>query len=94
MKTFVDSLKASLERAAIADPNPGRNAVHRLNRAAYTNAIRDLLALDIDGQSILPADDADQHGFDNNADVLSVSPALIDRYLWRRDRSDGWRWDV
>jgi hypothetical protein len=81
VKTFVESLEASLERAAIAHPNPGRNAVHRLNRAEYANAIRDLLALDIDGQSFLSADDADQHGFDNNADVLSISPALMDRYL-------------
>ena len=44
MKTFVESLEASLERAAIAHPNPGRNAVHRLNRAEYANAIRDLLS--------------------------------------------------
>ena len=57
-----------------ASPNPGRPTVHRLNRTEYTNSIRDLLALDIDGRSLLPADDTDAHGFDNNADVLTVSP--------------------
>ena len=62
-------------------PIPGRPTVHRLNRAEYANAIRDLLALDIDGRALLPADDADEHGFDNIADVLSVSPALLERYM-------------
>ncbi len=54
-------------------------AIHRLNRAEYANAIRDLLDLDIDSRSLLPADDED-HGFDNIADVLSVSPTLLERY--------------
>ena len=61
-------------------PDPGRPAIHRLNRTEYTNAIRDLLALDIDAQSLLPPDDSG-YGFDNIADVLSVSPALLERYL-------------
>ena len=73
-------LETSLDRAAAASPNPGRGAVARLNRAEYTNAIRDLLALEIDGQSMLPADDSG-YGFDNIADVLSTSPALLERYL-------------
>ena len=74
-------LETALDAAAVADPNPGRRpAVHRLNRAEYTNAIRDLLALDIDGRSLLPADDSG-YGFDNIADVLSVSPMLTERYL-------------
>jgi hypothetical protein len=74
-------LESGLDAAAVADPNPGRRAaVHRLNRAEYTNAIRDLLALDIDGRSLLPADDSG-YGFDNIADVLSVSPMLTERYL-------------
>ena len=59
---------------------PGRVAVHRLNRAEYTNAVRDLLALDVDVQWLLPADDSG-YGFDNIADVLSVSPVLLERYL-------------
>jgi hypothetical protein len=74
------SLETALDAAAAARPNPGRSVLHRLNRAEYTNAIRDLLALDIDGRSLLPADDSG-YGFDNIADVLSVSPALLERYM-------------
>ena len=55
--------------------------MHRLNRTEYTNAIRDLLGLEIDGRALLPADEADQQGFDNVASVLSVSPALLESYL-------------
>jgi hypothetical protein len=78
---FVTGLESALDRAAALDVNPGRPAVHRLNRAEYANAIRDLLAIDVDVRALLPADDADEHGFDNIADVLSVSPALLDRYM-------------
>jgi Protein of unknown function (DUF1592)/Protein of unknown function (DUF1588)/Protein of unknown function (DUF1585)/Protein of unknown function (DUF1587)/Protein of unknown function (DUF1595)/Planctomycete cytochrome C len=78
---FVSRLETTLDRAAEKNPNPGRPALHRLNRAEYGNAIHDLLALDIDSRTMLFADDADQHGFDNNADVLSVSPALMERYM-------------
>src|SRR5262249_28385567 len=77
---MVEWLETSLDRAAAARPNPGRPVVPRLNRGEYTNAIHDLLALDIDGRSLLPADDSG-YGFDNIADVLSVSPALLERYL-------------
>jgi len=73
-------LETALDSAALAKPNPGRPGVHRLNRAEYTNAIRDLLALDIDGEALLPADDSG-YGFDNIGDVLSVSPLLLDRYV-------------
>ena len=73
-------LETSLDAAAAAAPNPGRPALHRLNRAEYANAIRDLLALDIDPALLLPPDDSSD-GFDNNADVLGVSPALLERYL-------------
>jgi hypothetical protein len=61
------SLETELEAAAAANPNPGRVIVHRLNRTEYTNAVRDLLDLDIDGRSLLPADEPDQQGFDNLA---------------------------
>ena len=61
-------------------PNPGRPLLHRLNRAEYANAIRDLLALDVDAASLLPPDDS-AYGFDNVADVLGVSPSLQERYL-------------
>src|SRR5579863_6307727 len=74
-------LEAGLDAAAVAKPKPGRVAVHRLNRAEYTAAVRDLLALDIDGKALLSADDADQEGFDNVASLLSVSPVLLENYL-------------
>ncbi|MEE2638624.1 MAG: DUF1592 domain-containing protein [Acidobacteriota bacterium] len=75
-------LEAELDTAAARAPNPGRtDSVHRLNRAEYQNAIRDLLALDVEVTSLLPADSGDEHGFDNIANMLSVSPTLLDRYL-------------
>ena len=75
-------LETSIDRAAAANPRPGRTETfHRLNRAEYQNAIRDLLALELDVAALLPADDADQHGFNNMAHVLSVSPALLERYV-------------
>ena len=78
--SFAAYLETELERAAAADPNPGRTATaHRLNRAEYTNAIRDLLALEIEGEELLPADDSG--GFDNLGDLLSVSPMLMESYL-------------
>ena len=72
-------LEGSLDRAAAAAPNPGRLSAHRLNRAEYNNAIRDLLAVEVDS-SWIPGDDSG-YGFDNIADVLSLSPALLERYL-------------
>jgi hypothetical protein len=74
-------LETSLDRASEASPHPGRTPVHRLNRAEYANAIRDLLALDVDPRTLLSADEPAQHGFDNVASVLSVSPALLEDYL-------------
>jgi hypothetical protein len=83
-KALADStaswLEAKLDRAALEHPNPGRPTLHRLNRAEYRNAIRDLLAVEIDAASLLPADNAG-YGFDNNADALTLSPALTERYL-------------
>jgi len=74
-------LETALDRAAAARPNPGRSSsVHRLNRAEYTNAIRDLLALDFAADSLLPSDDSG-YGFDNIGDVLSMSPLLLERYM-------------
>ena len=75
-------LETELDRAAGARPNPGQsNAVHRLNRTEYRNAIRDLFALDIDVTSLLPGEDTADGGFDNNADVLSIATAQLERYL-------------
>ncbi len=73
-------LETSLDRAAAAKPNPGRFILHRLNRTEYGNAIRDLLSLDVDVSSLLPPDD-ESYGFDNIADVLGVSPALLEQYV-------------
>jgi mono/diheme cytochrome c family protein len=72
-------LEAELDRAALEHPNPGHSTLHRLNRVEYRNAIRDMLALEID-PSLLPADTA-AYGFDNNADALSLTPVLTERYL-------------
>ncbi len=77
---LVSYLTTTLDREAAAHPNPGRPLVHRLNRAEYSNAIRDLLALDVDASALLPPDDA-AYGFDNIADALGVSPVLLERYL-------------
>jgi hypothetical protein len=74
-------LESALDSAAAANPTAGRVPVHRLNRTEYANAIRDLLGLEIDSRGVLPADDADQEGFDNVASVLTVSPALLENYL-------------
>src|SRR5207302_7747193 len=76
------SLEQEIDRAWAADPNPGRiAAVHRLNRAEYNNAIRDLLALDIDVKPLLPGDETADGSFDNFADVLTISTAHLERYL-------------
>jgi mono/diheme cytochrome c family protein len=80
VEAFVSHLETALDRAAIANPNPGRAPVHRLNRAEYSNAIRDLLAVDVRPGDWLPVDDSG-YGFDNIAAVLSTSPALLDRYM-------------
>jgi hypothetical protein len=79
-KTMADALESALDQVAARAPNPGRPSVHRLNRAEYANAVRDLLGVSIDPRTYLPADDSG-YGFDNIADVLSVSPGLLDRYL-------------
>lgn len=81
VRAFVTALHTRLDRAAAANLNPGRPLTHRLNRTEYANVVRDLLALEIDARALLPADDTDQHGFDNNASVLSLSPTLLERYL-------------
>ena len=78
---FVAWLETELDRAAAADPDPGRTeAFHRLNRTEYHHAVRDLLDLDIDVAELLPADGG-SYGFDNIAGVLGLSPTLLERYL-------------
>jgi hypothetical protein len=77
---MVDFLETSLDAAVLANPDPGRASIHRLNRAEYGNAVRDLLGLQIDATELLPADD-EGYGFDNIADILRVSPSLLEQYL-------------
>ena len=74
-------LEGELDAAAAAGPNPGRTETfHRLSRTEYRNAVRDLFALHVDVDDLLPADDT-SYGFDNIAGVLGVSPTLMERYL-------------
>ncbi|HUG93704.1 MAG TPA: DUF1592 domain-containing protein [Planctomycetaceae bacterium] len=76
----VSWLEASLDRAAAGRPNPGRtNTFRRLNRTEYQNAIRDLLSLEVDVESLLPSDES-SHGFDN-VTVTDLSPTLLNRYI-------------
>jgi mono/diheme cytochrome c family protein len=82
---LVSYLETTLDRTARQAPNPGRPLAHRLNRTEYTNAIRDLLDLRIDASTMLPSDDS-AGGFDNNADVLGVSPVLLESYLTAAER--------
>jgi hypothetical protein len=77
---LIHRLDDDLDRAATAKPNPGHPLLHRLNRAEYANAIRDLLGLDVNVSALLPPDDS-AFGFDNVADVLNTSPALLQAYL-------------
>ena len=87
---FVSWLEDELDRAALANPDPGRTETfHRLNRAEYKNAIRDLLALDIAVDELLPPDDAG-YGFDNNAGVLRLSQSLLERYLLASRKISRW----
>ena len=78
--TLISGIESALDTHGAAAPNPGRPAVHRLNRTEYANAVRDLLAVEIDAADLLPADNSG-HGFDNVADVLTLSPGLLERYL-------------
>ncbi|MEP7311596.1 MAG: DUF1592 domain-containing protein [Pseudomonadota bacterium] len=77
---FAGELAARLDKASYAQPNPGAKSLHRLNRTEYANAVRDVIGLKIDATALLPADDS-ADGFDNIADVLSVSPTLIQSYI-------------
>ena len=77
---FVAGLEGTLDAAAAANPYAGRTAVHRLNRAEYANAVRDMLGVEADVSSLLPSDGGD-FGFDNIAEVLTTSPLLLERYL-------------
>ncbi|MYB54394.1 MAG: DUF1587 domain-containing protein, partial [Acidobacteriia bacterium] len=79
-EVLLDWLEASLDAAALRSPNPGRTeALRRLNRTEYQNAVRDLLAVEIDAEALLPQDESG-HGFDN-VNVSDLSPLLLGRYI-------------
>ena len=81
-REIATSLENAIDRTWVASPQPGKvSAVHRLNRAEYNNAIRDLFALDIDVKPLLPGDETADGSFDNFADVLTISTAHLDRYM-------------
>ncbi len=80
LNAFAAGLEQNVDKFAAAHPNPGRPSLHRLNRFEYANSVRDLLALDIDPAAYLPADDS-SHGFDNMAEVLNISPTLMEGYV-------------
>jgi hypothetical protein len=73
-------LETALDKVAVANPNPGSVRIHRLNRAEYSNAMRDLFGLDVDMSRLLPNDDISE-GFDNIASALKVSPSFLDQYI-------------
>ena len=79
-RAIVTALASVLDEAARTNPNPGRPALHRLNRTEYANAIRDLLDLEVNPATLLPPDDS-AYGFDNVADVLGVSATLMEQYV-------------
>jgi mono/diheme cytochrome c family protein len=81
-RSVATTLERDIDQAWAAHPKPGRiGAVHRLNRTEYTNAIRDLFALDLDVRPLLPGDETADGSFDNLADALSISTAHLERYL-------------
>jgi hypothetical protein len=80
LEAFAAAIENTIDERAQRSPDPGHKPVHRLNRTEYGNAVRDLLDLDVDVTTLLPADD-ESHGFDNIAGVLRVSPLLLEQYL-------------
>jgi hypothetical protein len=80
LDAFANEIEKRLDGAAARTPNAGNPGLHRLNRTEYANVIRDLLTLDVDVVALLPPDDATE-GFDNIADALGTSPALIQGYV-------------
>jgi hypothetical protein len=80
IKTFVETLEAKMDAAAVINPNPGWRPFQRLNRAEYQKAVKDLLGIDVDVNAFLPPDTISK-GFDNVADVQAFSPTLMESYL-------------
>ncbi|MBX5460048.1 MAG: DUF1592 domain-containing protein [Steroidobacteraceae bacterium] len=79
-KSFISFMENTLDAAAAEHPNPGRVALHRLNRKEYANAVEDLLKVKVNVNDLLPEDNKSD-GFDNVANVLQVTPAFLDNYV-------------
>lgn len=77
---FSQYLETALDNHAAVSPHPGRASIRRMNRTEYVNAVRDLLAVNVTADAILPADDS-MFGFDNVGDVLTLSPLLAEQYI-------------
>ncbi len=80
VNSFATYLEDSLDKASAANFNPGSVRIHRLNRAEYSNAMRDVFGIDVDAAALLPSDDIGD-GFDNIASALKVSPSFLDQYI-------------
>lgn len=80
ISAFAGSLETAIDKDAALHPYPGRPPLHRLNRTEYANSVKELLNVDVDVSALLPADDM-SHGFDNMADALGMSPALMEGYI-------------
>jgi mono/diheme cytochrome c family protein len=80
VNSFATYLEDSLDKASAANFNPGSVRIHRLNRAEYANAMRDMFGIDVDAAALLPTDDIGD-GFDNIANALKVSPSFLDQYI-------------
>ena len=80
LASLAEALESRIDRAAALNPNPGRRPFQRMNRAEYARAINDLVGLDVDVAQYLPPDTI-SHGFDNVADVQTLSPTLMEGYL-------------
>jgi Protein of unknown function (DUF1592)/Protein of unknown function (DUF1588)/Protein of unknown function (DUF1585)/Protein of unknown function (DUF1587)/Protein of unknown function (DUF1595) len=85
ISTVVNGLETALDKVAAQHPNPGAVVLHRMNRNEYANAVRDLLAVPVKGEQLLPADDS-ASGFDNIASALVMSPALMQSYVTAASR--------
>ena len=85
VKAFVGTLETRIDDDAARNPNPGRRTFQRLNRAEYARSVKDLVALEVDVEALLPADTI-SHSFDNIADVQGMSPTLMDSYLRAADK--------
>ncbi len=92
-QALIQALESSLDRSAALHPYPGSPSVHRLNRAEYANAVRDLVAVQIHPEDFLPPD-TPAYGFDNIGEALSIPPALVSDTRWLPEKSPPSRSDV